>query len=85
MIAPRYAEHVRCSRCGTRCSGVDPERGLVVRAWVECPECLQAEGPSVLQAVLDAIKGTLDPSTPIADHPTVQFAHQQRLRWIEGK
>lgn len=36
-------EHVRCSRCGTCVSGHDPELGLVVRAWVECPECLEAE------------------------------------------
>lgn len=33
-------EHVHCSRCGARCSGVDPEMGLVVRAYVQCPECL---------------------------------------------
>jgi hypothetical protein len=36
------AEHVHCSRCGKRVSGVDPELGLVVRAWVQCPECLAA-------------------------------------------
>lgn len=36
-----YVEHVHCSRCGKRCSGVDPELGLVVRAWVECPDCLE--------------------------------------------
>jgi hypothetical protein len=36
-----YVEHVHCSCCGKRCSGVDPELGLVVRAWVECPECLE--------------------------------------------
>lgn len=39
-MSPTYVEHVHCSRCGTRCSGVDPELGLVVRAYVECPECL---------------------------------------------
>lgn len=37
-----YLEHVHCSRCGKRVSGVDPEMGLVVRAWVQCPECLEA-------------------------------------------
>jgi len=36
-----HVEHVHCSRCGKRCSGVDPELGLVVRAWVECPECIE--------------------------------------------
>jgi hypothetical protein len=41
-----FVEHVHCNRCGKRCSGVDPELGLVVRAWVECPECLeQSEHP----------------------------------------
>lgn len=40
-------EHVHCSKCGKRCSGIDPELGLVVRAWVECPECLEkSEGNS---------------------------------------
>ena len=43
-MTPTYVEHVHCSRCGTRCSGVDPELGLVVRAWVECPECLERKG-----------------------------------------
>jgi hypothetical protein len=33
-------EGVHCSECGKRVSGVDPELGLVVRAWVSCPECL---------------------------------------------
>jgi hypothetical protein len=36
-----FVKYVHCSRCGKRCSGVDPELGLVVRAWVECPECLE--------------------------------------------
>jgi hypothetical protein len=40
------------------------------------------EETTVLQAVLDAIKGTLDPSTQIADHPNVKFAQMQRLRWM---
>jgi hypothetical protein len=31
-------------------------------------------GSGVLQAVLDAIAGTLDPSTQIADHPNVKYA-----------
>lgn len=62
MMAPRYAEHVRCSRCGTRCSGVDPELGLVVRAWVECPECLQVDGPSVHEdALMRAVRVLISP------------------------
>jgi len=38
---------------------------------------------TVLQAVLDAIAGTLDPSTQIADHPSVKFAQMQRLKLEE--
>jgi len=37
-----FMEHVHCLACGKRVSGVDPQMGLVVRAWVECPECLEA-------------------------------------------
>lgn len=44
-----------------------------------------ADSNDILQAVLDAIKGTLDPSTQIADHPNVKFAQMQRLQWDELK
>lgn len=37
---------------------------------------------AVLQAVLDAINGTLDPSTPIADHPNVKFAQMRVLAFV---
>lgn len=47
MGVHRAVLNVHCSRCGKRCSGVDPELGLVVRAWVECPECIEkSEGKS---------------------------------------
>jgi len=41
-------DYVRCSRCGKRVSQllIVPDtgtlRGLVIRAYVECPECVQA-------------------------------------------
>lgn len=38
-----YVEHVHCSSCGKRVSGVDPEMGLVVRAYVQCPECIERD------------------------------------------
>jgi hypothetical protein len=34
---------VHCSRCGTRVSNESPVP-LIVRAWVECPECAQRGG-----------------------------------------
>ena len=46
---PTYVEHVHCHHCGKRVSGVDPEMGLVVRAHVECPECLEAKVPDPLK------------------------------------
>lgn len=45
MKAAVYVEHAHCNRCGKRVSGFDPELGLVVRAWVECPECLEQTTP----------------------------------------
>ena len=33
-------EYIRCSRCFKRVSSPIPT-GIVVRAWVECPECIQ--------------------------------------------
>lgn len=41
----------------------------------------QRDSTEILQAVLDAIKGTIDTSTNIADHPNVKFAQMQRLHW----
>lgn len=38
--------HVRCSRCGRPCSNTvkaATKDGIVVRAWVECPECIEAQ------------------------------------------
>jgi hypothetical protein len=42
--SPTGPERVHCMRCGKSVSGFDPELGLVVRAWVECPECLEKSG-----------------------------------------
>lgn len=33
---------VRCSRCGKGVSTPIPE-DTVIRAWIECPECLEAK------------------------------------------
>lgn len=41
-------------------------------------------GREVLQAVLDAIKGTLDTSTQIADHPNVKFAQMKQMELAAG-
>ncbi len=33
---------VSCSRCGKRVSNWLPSKeGIIVRAWVECPECIE--------------------------------------------
>lgn len=32
---------VTCHSCGARCSQDLPVPELVIRAWVECPECIQ--------------------------------------------
>jgi hypothetical protein len=49
---------------------------------VEALEAMRKDEPNtvVLQAVLDAIKGTLDPHTQIADHPNVKFAQMERWK-----
>jgi hypothetical protein len=39
---------------------------------------------TVLQAVLDAIAGTIDTSTQISDHPNVKFAMMQRLKLLDA-
>lgn len=42
-------------------------------------------GAGVLQAVLDAISGKLDPSTQIADHPNVKFAQMERRKLLASQ
>lgn len=48
-----FGQYVRCSRCGKRVSQYvnvegDPSfapaktKALIIRAWVECPECIQS-------------------------------------------
>jgi hypothetical protein len=39
LTAPPHFESINCSRCGERVSSMVPE-GTMVRAFVECPECI---------------------------------------------
>jgi hypothetical protein len=54
--------------------------------WMRGYETRIFEEPStvVLQAVLEAISGTLDPHSQIADHPNVKFAQMERLKLLAG-
>lgn len=40
------SHHVHCSRCGAAVSNPLPVE-VIVRAWVECPECVAADGQAV--------------------------------------
>lgn len=35
-------DYVTCSKCGKQCSNKTGQE-LIVRAWVECPECIEKE------------------------------------------
>lgn len=51
-------DHVSCSRCGKRVSN-DVPGSLIVRAFIECPECIGAPleaVPDVEDAVADALR-----------------------------
>jgi hypothetical protein len=37
---------LRCNRCGKELSTPIPE-DTVVRAWIECPECIEVETPGL--------------------------------------
>lgn len=46
---------VRCSRCGKQVSNVVTPvdgslYGIVVRAWVECPKCIEQHAPDESEA-----------------------------------
>ena len=52
---------VHCSKCGKGVSGIDPTlkgNQLVVRAWVECPECIEKEQPN--KSKLEKARGILE-------------------------
>lgn len=63
-----FQEHVRCNRCGKRVSGVDPELGIVVRAWVQCPECLEHDAQQAV-AVGDRIQISVELIRQITEEP----------------
>ncbi len=76
----KYMEHVCCMRCGKKCSGVDPELGLVVRAWVECPECLEkSEGNSAKS------EGNSSPPIPRRLHEAIQHVLRDTREFNERK
>lgn len=69
-------EHVACSRCGKRVSNqvvVPGEDGLVVRAYVECPECIATQASAeqsrveVLTALLRKASSHIESSSAPAD------------------
>jgi DNA-directed RNA polymerase subunit RPC12/RpoP len=39
---------LKCSRCGKKVSSVPFVREPIIRAWIECPECIQKETQSKL-------------------------------------
>jgi hypothetical protein len=54
---------VRCSRCGKSVSSA-LTAPVVIRAWVECPECIEAHGRLGKLAVMDYVQHK--PSCPHA-------------------
>jgi len=43
MSAAEETERIWCMKCGKSVSTPVP-KGTLVRAWVECPECIEKEG-----------------------------------------
>lgn len=64
--ADESTDYVRCTRCGKRVSNVARIagiHGLVVRAWVECPECvgkpMDVERPAIDPDALAAVQAQI--------------------------
>lgn len=76
---PPVTDHVQCSRCGKRCSNevaVLSRGPLVVRAWVECPECIRKhadDGPSRMRDLVDEPWCLTCQNTHIPDIPATTF------------
>jgi len=57
--------YVHCSKCGKPVCG-PLAHDVVVRAWVECPECIKAEGDLVANAIDENVAAEREASREIA-------------------
>lgn len=49
-------EYVQCSACGKQVSTPVP-KGTVIRAWIECPECIESRIEKRRGTILDSHSG----------------------------
>lgn len=52
-ISLNESKYLTCNRCGKKVSTGffpvetdTPDKGLIIRAWIECPECIEANSKS---------------------------------------
>ncbi len=78
---------VRCSRCGKRVSNIVtvPEGdswGLTVRAWVECPECIE-KAPPAPDELLEQVWDLLNEATSHVESAAVEKDYFERFAAID--
>jgi len=81
-----HTTHVTCSTCGKRVSNDVMLAGdLVVRAYIECPECIEDNGPRLLTVEevatrLRVSKMSVYRLTERGDLPVIRVGRTQRIR-----
>lgn len=51
---------IKCNRCGKGVSSQVPE-GTIVRAWVECPECVEKDNePGIVEGAMELLRDTFE-------------------------
>lgn len=65
-------KYLHCHSCGKQVSTgfipvptETPDQGLIVRAWIECPECIEQrmKGETIVQQEERGVSGMGDPSS----------------------
>lgn len=58
-------KHLHCNSCGKQVSTGfipiptdTPDRGIIVRAWIECPECLEKKEKSEVESMFDELSSS---------------------------
>ena len=69
--------YVRCTVCGKKVSNEVKQDMLVVRAWVECPECGAVY--QQLSAMIDAVRNGQNPIVLGADFVVMTREHYEKL------
>ncbi len=76
-------EHLNCSKCGKKVSTTfTPHEMFILRAWVECPECIEANEPKPAQSRLLTLEELTEIDHEIHDEGTCYKIEDEGEAWL---